>query len=233
MENIRKFHVSYSSQDVIKVANDIISIIGDSYLEPICVLLEKLDKFNEQRNNGVQSGYYVNGFSVSICLLAVACLESYIMRVRYVLKATQREIDKDPVSTYLPQNFPDFPYTEELLEIYIVRDVVTHNHLWEFGVNWANGDIDLIGAFNKSSGDLKYRAQVDLEKRQTKKLSLNINPIKIGKSDAVTVLQTMWRILAYLQDQDLQFCSVTEHYCKFGGKLVRFGEILELIKSKD
>lgn len=113
------------------MADDLITIIGDSYFEPILALLEQLEKFEEQTNNEVQSGFFINGYSASICLLAVACLESYTMRVRYVMKATQDEIDKVPVVKYLPKIFPNSPYTFELIEIYIVRGVVTHNHLWE------------------------------------------------------------------------------------------------------
>ncbi len=206
--------------------NDLISIIGDSYFEPICSLLEQLDKFDESTSNEVQSGFFVNGFSASICLLAVACLESYTMRVRYLKKATQAEINKEPVVQYLPKVFPEFPYIEELIEIFIVRDVVIHNHLWEIGFDWSNNGMDLVSACSKSTGDGKYKAQVDLNSRKTKKLKLNINPIKIGKNDAMSVLQVMWSTLTYLQNQDLQFCSVTAHHYKYYRKLVRFGEII-------
>lgn len=206
--------------------NDLISIIGDSYFEPICSLLEQLNKFDESSTNEVQSGFFVNGFSASICLLAVACLESYTMRVRYLKKATQAQINKEPVVQYLPKIFTEFPYTEELLEIFIVRDVVIHNHLWEIGFDWSDKGMDLVSASSRSTGDGKYKAQVDLNNRKTKNLKLNINPIKIGKNDAMTVLQVMWSILVYLQNQDLQFCSVTAHHYMFYGKLVRFGEII-------
>jgi len=206
--------------------NDLISIIGDSYFEPICALLERLQKFDEIEANGVQSGFYVNGFSASICLLAAACLESYTMRVRYLKKSTQAEIDKQSVVQYLPKVFSGFPYSKELIEIFIVRDVVIHNHLWEIGFDWSDNGMDLVNAASKSSGDRKYKEQVDLNLRKTKKLNLNINPIKIGKVDAMSVLRAMWRILVYLQSQDLQFCSVTAHHYKYHGKLVRFGEIV-------
>lgn len=206
--------------------NDMISIIGDSYFEPICSLLEQLDKFDESASNEVQSGFFVNGFSASICLLAVACLESYTMRVRYLKKATQAEINSEPVTKFLPKVFLGFPYTEELLEIFIVRDVVIHNHLWEIGFDWTDNGMDLVSASSRSTGDMKYKLQVDLNGRTTKKLKLNINPVKIGKNDAMTVLQAMWSILVYLQNQDLQFCSVTAHHYRFYGKMVRFGEIV-------
>ena len=208
------------------MSDDLISIIGDSYFEPILALLAQLEKFDEPTNNEVQSGFFVNGFSASICLLAVACLESYTMRVRYVKKATQAEIDKVPVVKYLPKIFPNFPYTAELLELFIVRDVVTHNHLWEIGFDWSNGGMDLVSSTNRSSGDTKFKSQVDHAKRQTKKLSLNINPIKIGKVDAMRVLKTMWSILVFIQKHDINLCSVTAQHYKYHGRLVRFGEII-------
>jgi hypothetical protein len=209
-----------------KMLSNLISIIGDAYLEPICVLLEKLEKLDEREDTTIQSGFSVNGFSASICLLAVACLESYTMRVRYIKKADQRELDKDPVTKYLSKIFPSFPYTEELSEIYIVRDVITHNHLWEISFKWTNDSMDLIEANNRNSGDNKYRSNVNLLDRCTRKLGLNVNPINISMSDVHIVLKTMWKILVYIQEQDLQLCSVTEEHYLYHGKLARFGEIV-------
>lgn len=122
--------------------HNMISIIGDSYFEPICALLEHLQRFDESEANEVQSGFYVNGFSASICLLAAACLESYTMRVRYLKKVGHAEIDKDPVVQYLPKVFSAFPYRKELIEIFIVRDIIIHNHLWEIGIDWSDNGED-------------------------------------------------------------------------------------------
>jgi hypothetical protein len=63
--------------------DDLVTIVGSSYLEPISVLLENLYLHNKGNKNPVQAGYYVNGFPSSICILSVILLESYVMRVRY------------------------------------------------------------------------------------------------------------------------------------------------------
>jgi hypothetical protein len=205
--------------------NDLVTIIGDSYFEPICVLFEKLEKF-EERHNDAQSGFFVNGFAASICLLAVACLESYVMRVRFVQKASQKDIDRTSVVDYLPQLYQDFPYVEELEEIYILRDIVIHNHLWELGFTWNENGMSVTNAKKISSGDSKYLRNVDVDARKTKVLGLTVNPIKVGKPEVTSVLQTMWKILIFLEQRDRNQCYVSAAHYKYKGELVQFGKVV-------
>jgi len=206
--------------------NELVTIIGDSYFEPICTLLERLDRFNEHEKGNVQSGFFVNGFSVSICLLAVACLESYVMRVRYIKKASQKDIDKTPVVEYLPKLYQDFPYTPDINEIYILRDIIIHNHLWELAIVWNDDGMELTNANQKSLGDKKYSAYVDVNKRRTTNLGLTINPIKVGKTEVLKVLQTMWKILIFLEKKDRNQCCVSAAHYRYKGKMKQFGEVV-------
>lgn len=203
----------------------VVTIIGSNYFEPICVLLERLEKFEELQSD-VQSGVYVNGFSVSICLLAVACLESFVMRVRYIRKADQKDIDKTSVVKYLPKLYQNFPYVNELSEIYILRDCIIHNHLWEMEFSWESDEVSVTNVNKRSSGDTKYSQSVDFHLRQTKILGLSVNPIKIGKLEVTTVLQTMWKILLFLEKNDRNQCYVSAAHFRYKGKMVPFGKIV-------
>jgi len=205
--------------------NDLVTIIGDSYFEPICTLLEQLEKFEEQPSDA-QSGFFVNGFSSSICLLAVACLESYVMRVRFVQKASQEDIDRTPVVNYLRNLYKHFPYNDELIEIYILRDIIIHNHLWELGFVWQEDGMSVTSAKKRSTGDSKYLNNVDESARKTKTLGLTVNPIKVGKGEVKKVLQTMWRILIFLEQQDQNQCYVSAAHYRYIGKMVQFGEVV-------
>lgn len=205
--------------------NELVTIIGDSYFEPICVLLEKLEKFKEQENDA-QSGFFVNGFAASICLLAVACLESYVMRVRFIRKASQQDIDRTSVVNYLPKLYQKFPYTEELKEIYILRDIIIHNHLWELGFVWSEDGMSVTTATKRSTGDPKYSDSVDVNTRKTKVLGLTVNPIKVGNSDVAGTLQTMWKILIFLEQEDRNQCYVSATHYRYKGSMVRFGEVV-------
>ena len=206
--------------------NGLVTIIGDSYFEPICTLLEQLENFKEQTNDA-QSGFFVNGFAASICLLAVACLESYVMRVRFVQKASQEDIDRTPVVNYLRSLYKHFPYKDDLIEIYILRDIIIHNHLWEMGFVWEDEDgMSVTSAKKRSTGDSKYLNNVDEISRKTKVLGLTVNPIKVGNVEVEKVLQTMWKILIFLEQEDRNQCYVSAAHYRYKGKMVQFGAVV-------
>ena len=179
-----------------KMNDSLVTIIGISYFEPISALIEKLEIHDNGISNEVQAGYYVNGFAASICILAVVCLESYVMRVRYINKASQDAINKESVSKYLKTLYLDFPFEKELYEIHILRDTLAHNHLWEVSYSSEDEKGMTLHSVNKwSSGDKKYQQNVDSNTHLTKTLGLNVSPIKVGKVEAMTVLKTVWQIL--------------------------------------
>ncbi len=207
----------------------LVTIVGSAYFEPISVLLEKLEKYDKGNSNQVQSGYYVNGFASAICILAVVCLESYVMRVRYINKATQNEIDKTSVPVYLKKLYQDFPFEDELFEIHILRDALAHNHLWEISYSYSWDDERAMTPYSiskRSSGDTKYKNHVDETTSLTKKLRLNVNPIRINRDDAISVLQTMWKILIFLEGKNRNQCYVSHLPFSYKGKLKKFGEII-------
>jgi hypothetical protein len=207
--------------------DSLVTIVGSSYFEPISVLLEKLEKYDRGSSNEVQAGYYVNGFASSICILAVVCLESYVMRVRYINKATQKEINGVSVPAYLKRLYQDFPFEDDLFEIHILRDVLAHNHLWEVSYSWDDEKAMILRSVNKwSSGDNKYQRYVDTKTNLTKKLRLNVSPIKVGRSDAISVLQTMWKILIFLEGKNRNQCYVSHLRAVHKGELRRFCEIV-------
>ena len=208
------------------VNDSLVTIVGSSYFEPISALLEKLEKHDKGNSTEVQSGYYVNGFSASICLLAVVCLESYVMRVRYINEANQKQIDKASVASYLKLLYPDFPYEEELLEIHILRDVIAHNHLWEVSYSWEDDDMNLQSINKRSSGDGKYKQRVDDCNNITKILGLNVNPVKVGSDDVKKVLKVVWQVLLFLERKNRNQCYVSHLSAMHKGKILKFGKII-------
>jgi hypothetical protein len=209
--------------------DSMVTIVGSSYFEPISVLLENLKKYDNGKSGEVQSGYYVNGYACSICLLSVVCLESYVMRVRFINKATQAEIDKTSVPEYLANLYPDFPLIEEVREIFILRDLIAHNHLWEIYFLWDDDKGIMPQSVKKrSTGDRKYRSAVDTGNNMTQKLGLNINPVRIDAADVTKVLHTMWRTMIFLEKKNRSQCYVSHLFVKHNGKRVKFGEVIGL-----
>jgi len=149
------------------------------------------------------------------------------MRVRYINKANQDQIDKVSVPVYLGKLYQDFPYQDELFEIHILRDVLAHNHLWEVSYSWDDEKEMILHAVNKwSSGDKKYQQYVDADTNSTRKLGLSVSPIKVGKRDAITVLQLVWKVLIFLESKNRRQCYVSHLHFSYKGNQVRFGEII-------
>ncbi len=202
--------------------DNLITIIGSSYFQPISVLLASIGQVKS--TNDVQVSSHENGFSSSVCLLAVACLESYIMRVRYI----KSDDDTKHASQYLQDIYSDFPYGDEIKEIYVLRDIITHNHLWDISY-YINSD----GKMEKSSikkynrEDKKYLSCINREANTTKKLSLTVNSIKIGYPEVKSVLITMWKILLFLENQDKELCYVSHVNIKYKGELRKFSDLIE------
>lgn len=212
--------------------DELVTIVGSSYLEPISVLFEKLSIHDKGNNNEVQAGFFVNGFASSICILSVILLESYVMRVRYINKASQKEIDKISVPKYLMRIYPDFPYENELNEVHIIRDVLAHNHLWEVSYTWDEHKGMIHNSSTKrSSGDTKYKNYVNHNTNLTKTLELNVNPIKVGAEDATKVIQTVWGILLFLESKDMRQCYVSHLGVVHKGKHMPFGEVIGLSET--
>ena len=67
--------------------DQLISIVGTAYFQPIADLLNHLMSYPYSEPNDVQTGRRENGYSASICILAVVCFESFLMRVRYKNKS--------------------------------------------------------------------------------------------------------------------------------------------------
>jgi hypothetical protein len=168
----------------------------------------------------------VNGYSAAICLLAVACIESFVMRLRFLRKAPQKDLDRTPVTTYLTSIYPDFPYENELIEAFILRDIVTHNHLWHLGIDWDDSGMVLKSARKLSSGDKKYAAHVDVPSRKTKTLGLSVNPIRVGKSEVDKILKLMWKTFIFLEKKDFNNCSMSTQHYAYKGEMVCFGEVV-------
>ncbi|CAG36746.1 hypothetical protein [Desulfotalea psychrophila] len=209
--------------------DQIVTIIGGSYVEPICTLLEKLENYDQPKVGPLGSGYYINGYSASICLLSIALLESYVMRVRYINEASENEINRMPVGKYLANLYEDFPMLDEVGELFVLRDTITHNHLWELYLDRNEEEIGLSEEIRKSTGDWKYSNYVDLDLKQTKKLQFTVVPISIGRYEVITVLKNVWKVLIYLENKDLSQCPVSAQHYKYKGQMLNLGQIAEVV----
>ncbi len=208
--------------------NEIVTIVGASYFEPIAKLLEELKKHYKGHDGEIQAGTFVNGYATSICLLSVVCLESYVMRARYIHGSSGDDLNRLSVTKYLKKIYDDYPYFDETNEVFVVRDLIAHNHLLKISYN---EDMKKNETVRISSGDKKFSANVCVDTEKTKILGLNTSPILIGYNDAILILKTVWKSLLFLEDKDRNQCYVSHLSVKYQGKHIRFGEIFGMSET--
>jgi len=208
----------------------LVSIVGSSYFQPIAILLDELLS-RPKPTNDVKTSPPENGLACAISLLAVVCFESYSMRSRYI-NGVMPAAQKRPALGFLRDLYPQFPNLVEVTEVFILRDIIAHNHLWELGFSWDPHFNMMPKSASKdpiSGDDDKYLLHVDISTHKTKLLQLNAVPVKIDRSDASKVLKVVWNALLFLERQDRNQCYVSHLSVVFGRKSMLFGHVVKAL----
>jgi hypothetical protein len=119
---------------VSKGQSNLVTIIGEGYLQPIADLVEKwLARRPPPPPNRVQSGFYENGYAAAGVLLLVAMFESYVSRLRYIQDAKGKAVPTNmrKATEVVHHVFPHLRHKKALADVYVLRDVLIHSHLWE------------------------------------------------------------------------------------------------------
>jgi hypothetical protein len=168
----------------------IITCLGLSLFYPLVDLYRKLEETNFTGNSKIQKSMTESGYSCSIILQTAVIIESLTNRTRYLCKTRYRNNQKIKVLEFLRKYFKS---EEELIdkveEIFILRDSIAHNHLWTIGYNFDTdySETKIYHRLISIYGDSKFNQNVCRKTRKTKKLKLNIVPIKISKKDVQIV----------------------------------------------
>lgn len=216
-------------QNVLTRHNEIqISILGSAYFQPIADLIDHMLSHGMLRSNAVQSGYFENGYAASIVLLLVAMFESYVVRARFVLRP--RDVaNRCPVVNVLLRLYPKLPNKKALEDVYVLRDAIFHNHLWEieYSISKHGHMIYRKAAKDPDSGDRKHAARVNPSTRRTKTLKLHAVPTCIDRQDVKKVFATLWTLLIFLESKNRNQCYVSHVHVKYRRKRILFSELLE------
>ena len=194
----------------------LVSILGSSYFQPIANLIEQWKAFRHYRPNKIQSGFYESGYASSVILLLVAMFESYVVRLRFVqgvkIPANARTA-LDVVFAILPR----LRHRKALVDVYVIRDSIFHNHLWEIKYSWGGSPTMVMHAASKhpAFGDKKYTARVNPRTRRTRALGVNVVPTRVDRRDVLKVFDTIWKTLLIFEAQGRFQCYVSHEMVRF------------------
>src|SRR5690606_739628 len=115
---------------------------------------------------------------------------------------------------------------KDIEEIFVVRDAIVHNHIWEAQVNAQN--MRLVSACLPGwYGDSKFSSVVDQSTRQTRRLHLDVFPTRIHKGTAATVLRKVAQGLRLLEEQDTRYVHLLPQCVSVEKRDVPFYEWVE------
>lgn len=124
--------------------------------------------------------------------------------------------------------FSDSGFFGKLEELFVVRDVIAHNHVWEarFLRNDDAGMTLIVAELLKGYGDNKFNRVLDPTNRKTRLLGINLFPTRICHDDAVLVLKNAVEFLLFLEDEGGHFMNISLQYVMVNGELRPFTEIV-------
>ena len=211
-----------------------ISIFGGSLLQPIADLIDRLFSAPHPGANARQTGSRENGYSVSICLLLAVFLESFIRRATHLSGDSLHPSEKRFTLTFLAKRYPGCDLLPAITEIFVLRDVIAHNHLWkiEYSTDLQSWGTILSTELDSSSGDSKSKNSIDLQTGTTKVLGLKIIPTKIDRSEVTKVLDAVLATLEFIDQRENNRLGVAGLRADFNGKLdLTLWEIRDQLKS--
>ena len=121
------------------------------------------------------------------------------------------------VPDLLAHLFPDLPNKEELVEVFLLRNIVIHNHVWHLDTSNPESEARTIQSPLDLGFDVNryYRSIVDSETRRTKRLGFPVDPSAVDRYDVKRVFEIVWVTLSLMNRKDFS-------HTPLGGRTVVF-----------
>ncbi len=172
----------------------LVTVVGTNYADTLVpeLIEQSLDVYNKkdfsQRN--FQVSVTENTNATAGIVLTVLGIEAYRNRIYYLeRKQVSSSVTNDLTTIFLVKDasFPKILFSDLLNEVFLVRDVIVHNHIYEVTVindqDWKmlNHRQKLLKGYGDNR---RLRSGLVIERtRKTRNLGLNVQPAKIGFED--------------------------------------------------
>src|SRR5690242_17291072 len=180
--------------------NDYVSIIATNYLQPLATLIERLVANDREGLPGIKSNEHEVGWSVSTILLAVVMFESWLGWTRLHKAHGTQQFQALAFYDELRAAHQALP---DMTEVFVMRDVIAHNHIWNVQFEWDETEHRLLGLNQVAGGDRKFRNVVDSATGISRTLGLHLVPTLVDRSDVKKVLDQIIGAMTALCAADL------------------------------
>ena len=191
----------------------VITVVGTTYIE--FIVMDLMSKtFEAYKKIGFsgrhfQTSMWEHGHATAAIILIAIGIEAYRNRIYYLTKdnvsrGTSAVInDLSNMLSRKNQTFPTSKLKQLLTEVFVIRDVIVHNHIYEVEI-LSDQNFKMVGHKQKLlkgyGFDAKYKASVNSRTRKTKLLKLNVQPAKIGFEDLFKLLVVLDLLVGVTQN---------------------------------
>lgn len=203
-----------------------ISCIGNSYIQPILDLYWKLSHEKFSGKSLIRVSSTENGYSVSIVALTTFCIESLLNNLKFHKNCSDRY-----VLNFFRRVYPSYvDLAENLNELFTLRNVIAHNHIWKINYNFDNNynEVNIKKELQNGYGNQAFNDTIDEINKVTKKLRLRIIPTRIGIKEAKQALLILKEFSDFLDKE--RFYYISNSHFRYIRKIRSFNEIINIIK---
>ena len=219
--------------------DDRITVVGQRYFQPILDLAQMLLSRPTGEMTSSCLGHHENSYSLCIVLLSVVMFESLVGRVNFKQKSLGIEgkpIQKrEPIPKYISRLRKSFTLEKSLSEVFVLRDVIAHGHVWLLESSSTTGQHSQLRNATKGEeyGNNAFKDRVNLKTQRTKALGLHVVPTAIGRQEVVKVLDTIFRTLQFLAHSQLIEPVAFSFPGRFKGHPFDFWSIVDVLRNAD
>ena len=196
-----------------------ISILAGHYQQPIADLVFKLAACKRNEEYPMLPTYHEVSYSMTLTVLLVMMLESYVARIQHRDIASKRRGSAQKYLESVPRFSRKLP---RLKEIFILRDAIAHNHVHGYDQLWSEEGTPRESNFaldnSWQANNPKFNSRVVRNRRRpprTKLLRLNVVPTMVCRQDVRRVFLEVHSVLAWLYERGFSDIAVDNARVRF------------------
>ena len=211
---------------------DVITIVGSSYFQPIADLVERLLKRPVSAPGPSGTGHWENGYAAAVTVLLVAVLESFTSRLRF-MRTGEFEAGGMSVPDILRRYFSDLPNYDELVEVFLLRNIVVHNHVWHLNVSEFPETSTIATPQDLGfKTNQHYEPVVNVATKRTRQLALHATPTSVDRTDVAKVFDRVWGALWFMHSRSFQHTPLAGRTVGFRGERIQFEELAKVLHAE-
>jgi hypothetical protein len=158
--------------------------------------------------------------------------ESYVSRLRFTRSATIPATLRSATEV-VTAAFPNLRHRKALADVYVLRDLLIHNHLWEVEYEWGGPQAMVLRKATRHAayGDKKYNARVNQVAHRTKALRLSVLPSRVDRTDVLKVFDTLWKTLLVFEATGRHVCYVSDENVEYRGTTKLFSQLRDELRA--